>query len=78
MKKTGKALAKFYKVPVKSAYYHVDGNWYWNLSEFPAAYFDANGCIIFQNESDYFQCVYLSIGPENTGRSQQERGNDDC
>jgi hypothetical protein len=67
MKKTGRALANFYRIPVKSAYYHVDGNWYWNLKEFPGAYFDANGYVVFQTKSDYFGCVYLTIGPENTG-----------
>jgi len=37
------------------------------LWEFPAAYFDADGCVIFKAEKDYTGCVYLSIGPRNTG-----------
>ena len=67
MRKTGKALAEFYKIDVRSSYYHNEGNWYWNLWEFPAAYFDADGCGIFKSEEDYAGCVYLSIGPRNTG-----------
>lgn len=66
-KKTGKALAKFYKIPVKSAYYHVDGNWFWNLKDFPGAYFDSEGYVVFATEREYLECVYLSIGPNNTG-----------
>ena len=65
--KTGKALAEFYKIPVKAAYYHNEGNWYWNLEQFPGAYFDDNGCVVFQTEKDYAHCVYLTIGPRNTG-----------
>ena len=65
--KQGMQLAKFYKMNVRSAYSHVDGNWYWNLEKSPAAYFDASGCIVFQTETDYQHCVYLTIGPKNTG-----------
>jgi hypothetical protein len=67
MKKTGRTLARFYQLVVRGAYYHDDGNWYWNLEQFPGAYFDASGCIVFETEKDYFECVYLSIGPRNTG-----------
>jgi hypothetical protein len=67
MKKTGKSLADFYKMNVKDAYYHDEGNWYWNLKQFPGAYFDADGCVVFLTESDYRKCVYLTIGPRNTG-----------
>jgi len=67
MKITGKRLASFYKIDVRSAYYHNNGNWYWNLQEFPGAYFDSGGCVVFQTEKDFLECVYLSVGPRNTG-----------
>jgi hypothetical protein len=67
MKKTGRSLARSYRIDVRSAYYHNDGNWYWNLERFPGAYFDAHGCIVFKTQKDYQECVYLSIGPRNTG-----------
>jgi hypothetical protein len=54
MKKTGKFLAKSYQLDLRSAYYHNSGNWYWNLEEFPAAYFDDYGCVVFDTEADYF------------------------
>jgi len=67
MKKTGNRLARFYQIDVQSAYYHNEGNWYWNLDRFPGAYFDANGCVVFETEKDYRECVWLTIGPRNTG-----------
>ncbi len=74
MKKDGKALAEFYKIPVRAAYYHLDGNWYWNLTQFPGAYFDANGCVVFDTEQDYLRCVWLTIGPQNTGVRGKDAG----
>jgi hypothetical protein len=46
--KKGRDLAKYYNLDVRSAHSHDEGNWYWNLSEFPGAYFDADGCVVFQ------------------------------
>jgi hypothetical protein len=67
MKITGKSLARCYRIDMRGAYYHVDGNWYWNLEQFPGAYFDSDGCKVFQTEKEYFDCPYLTIGPRNTG-----------
>jgi len=64
--KKGRDLAKYYNLDVRSAHSHDEGNWYWNLREFPGAYFDADGCVVFQTEREYLQCVYLTIGPRNT------------
>jgi hypothetical protein len=73
-KKTGQFLARFYKINVCSAYYHEDGNWYWPLKVFPGAYFDGNGCVIFQTEKDFCECVYLGIGPTNVWIRGQSSG----
>ena len=72
--KTGKSLAMHYGLAVKSAYAHNDGNWFWNLKEFPGAYFDGDGCVVFQTEADYCACVYLTIGPRNTGVRRKNLG----
>ena len=64
--KPGRFLARQYGISVRSAYAHNEGNWYWNLTDFPGAYFDAEGCVVFQTEREYHDCVYLSIGPRNT------------
>ena len=65
--KDGMFLAKFYGLDVRSAFCHDEGNWFWNLTEFPGAYFDADGCVIFETEKDYLHCVWLSIYARNTG-----------
>jgi hypothetical protein len=65
MRKRLKSLANLYRIDLRSARYHEDGNWYWPLEGFPGAYFDRNGCIIFQTEKEFIQCVYLRFGPKN-------------
>lgn len=64
--RSGKSLARHYGLHVKDAYSHSEGNWFWNLNDFPGAYFDAYGVVVFQSEGEYSGCVYLSIGPRNT------------
>ena len=71
---SGKALARRYNIRVKDAYAHTDGNWYWNLNEFPGAYFDAGGVVVFPTEGEYRGCVYLAIGPRNTWVRNKEVG----
>ncbi len=72
--KSGKVLARRYDIHVVDAYAHIDGNWFWNLNDFPGAYFDGQGVVVFQNDSEYFGCVYLCIGPNNTGVRNKEAG----
>lgn len=72
--KHGRVLAKRYGISVKDAYAHTDGNWFWNLNDFPGAYFDADGVVVFQTEGEYCGCVYLSIGPRNTGVRNKDVG----
>ena len=64
--KPGMRLANFYKLDMQRAYSHREGNLYWNLDRFPAAYFDADGCVVFQTEVEYLRCINLSIGCLNT------------
>jgi hypothetical protein len=64
--KPGMFLARCYGIPVLQAYAHVEGNWFWNLTQFPGAYFDGDGVVMFQTEREYRSCLYLVIGPRNT------------
>jgi len=64
--KKGKELAKFYGIEARSAHSHRQGLWYWNLKEFPAAYFDSNGVVIFQTEGEYRGCPKLTVYDKNT------------
>lgn len=72
--KPGMWLAKFYKLDVQSAYSDREGNWYWTLDRFPAAYFDAAGCVVFQTKVEYLRCVNLSIGALNTAVRNRNAG----
>ena len=33
---------------------------------FRGAYFDSEGCFVFETEGQYRSCIYLCIGPANT------------
>jgi hypothetical protein len=57
-KLTGKKLNKLYKMGLRHARY---GCWYHLLEEFPAAYFDDQGCIRFETEQEFLNCDYLGI-----------------
>jgi hypothetical protein len=46
---------------LRQAYAHVDGRWYWPLKEFPGAYFDGDGCVLFQNEREFRECSFLTF-----------------
>ncbi len=59
-----KELAKKYGVKVKHERYREDGKWYHPLKNFPAAFFDKNGYIIFNTKEDYFSCDYLRLGQD--------------
>jgi hypothetical protein len=72
----GRQLIEKYKMAVRQAYLHRKGFWYWPLERFPGAYFDAEGCIVFNTELDFLACPQLGIGanvwvkgPRGTGIS---------
>jgi hypothetical protein len=54
-------LNEQYGVGANHARYRKNGLWYHPLDEFPAAYFDANGYILFKTREDYETCDYLTI-----------------
>jgi hypothetical protein len=53
-----------YIVPerIGGLYYHVDGDWYEILTQFPGALFDAHGYVIFENEDDFRRRSEIQIG----------------
>lgn len=63
-KTNGKRLNDEWNVGAKHALYSEEGIWYHKLSEFPGAFFDAYGYIVFENESDYRNCESLQIGKQ--------------
>jgi len=72
--KQGKFLARFYGIDARSAFSHSDGNWFWNLDESPGVYFDRMGCKVFPTEAESSSCLYLMIGPRNTGVRRKDAG----
>jgi 5-methylcytosine-specific restriction protein A len=57
-------LARKYRVLVRHARYREDGKWYHPLERFPAAFFDANGYILFHTKEEYEKCDYLQFGED--------------
>jgi len=49
----GDRLNREWNVRVRHALYRKDGTWYHVLTHFPAAFFDKNGYVKFNNEQDY-------------------------
>lgn len=59
---TGRLLNREWGVQAQHALYHEKGTFYNLLQNFPGAYFDANGYILFQTKEDYVQNPSLQIG----------------
>ena len=59
---SAKTLAKEWGVAVKQAYYHQDGVFYQNLTQFPGALFDPDGYKIFETEKEYNTSPFLKVG----------------
>jgi len=49
----GDRLNQEWNVRVRHALYRKDGTWYHVLTHFPAAFFDENGYVKFNNVEDY-------------------------
>ena len=59
---TGKKLKEIWEIDVKHALYRETGDWYHILKEFPAALFDKNGYIIFENQNAFINDPAIQIG----------------
>lgn len=59
---SGKRLNKLWNVGARHALFLKDGNWYHWLKEFPGAYFDPNGYLLFDTEEDFLGCDSLDFG----------------
>lgn len=58
------SLSKNWQVEAKQAYFHSEGKQYQLLKEFPGAFFDAEGYILFQTEADFLQNPHMEIGQD--------------
>lgn len=64
-----KGLIKKWKVDVRHGLYNRDGKWFHLLKEFPGAFFDATGYIVFDSQSDYEKCKNIIIYNETNTTS---------
>ena len=57
----GDRLNRMWKVGAKHAVYSKEGNGYDILREFPGAFFDPHGYVVFKTESAFRGCRHLQI-----------------
>ncbi len=63
---SGRALNQEWAVGAAHALYHHSGNWYHVLENFPGAFFDKEGYVLFQDRAAYEGCKQLRIGKHVT------------
>jgi hypothetical protein len=59
---SGRNLNRKWNVGAAHALYHQDGTFFMPLEQFPGAYFDPNGYVLFRSEDEFRNSPYLSIG----------------
>lgn len=60
----GEELIKKWQIHVRQARFHRDGHYYEHLDQFPAAFCDPRGYVIFETEADYRNCPNLHLGAQ--------------
>lgn len=58
---TGDRLNQTWAVGAKHALYRSSGDWYHRVEDFPGAYFDSNGYVVFRTREEYQSNPYLQI-----------------
>lgn len=61
---TGPQLIQRWRIPVRQARFHRDGIWYQHLSQFPGAFCDPDGYVVFETADEYRSCQQLSLGQQ--------------
>ena len=60
----GKDLAKSWGLNVRQALYRKTGDWFHQLTKFPAALLDENGYLTFADEQAFHACSHLRVGKD--------------
>ena len=58
---TGKFLNELWSIGAKHTLYSHDGTWYHQLTRFPGALCDSEGCILFPTKAAFEGCPFLRI-----------------
>ncbi|MHA1565889.1 MAG: hypothetical protein ACTSX7_11305 [Alphaproteobacteria bacterium] len=61
---SGPQLIKRWSIPVRQARFHRDGVWYEHLTQFPAAFCDPDGYVVFETREEYRTCQRLNLGKQ--------------
>ena len=61
---TGRRLKSDWRIPARHVLYREDGRWYHHLTDFPGAFCDADGYVLFRTVEEYEACRGLSLGVE--------------
>jgi hypothetical protein len=59
---TGENLRREWKIPAQQVRYHKDGKWFMPLEQFPGAFCDPSGYVVFESYSSYSGSPGLEIG----------------
>jgi hypothetical protein len=56
---SGERLRKEWKIPAKQVHYHHAGTFYMPLTDFPGAYADRSGYVVFESEGSFMTSRHL-------------------
>lgn len=62
MRITGKYLRQKWNIPAKEVFYHQGGSFFMPLNQFPGAFCDKNGYLLFSDRNAYESSGDLHIG----------------
>ncbi|MCH8199623.1 MAG: hypothetical protein IIA54_06100 [Chloroflexi bacterium] len=57
----GRRLARQHELSVAQCYAHIGGTWYSCPTEFPVAFFDNEGYLLFPTQADFAACSELDV-----------------
>ena len=66
----GVRLNEAWDVGASQAHYSDDGHWHATLTHFPAALFDAHGCVLFATEEEYPNSPHFSAAKQISFRKR--------
>jgi len=61
---SGSQLIRRWSIPVHQARFHRDGCWYQHLTDYPAAFCDPRGYVIFETEEEYRSSPHLRLAEQ--------------
>jgi len=66
---SGENLKKVWHIPANHVRYHKDGTFFMPVDNFPAAFCDPKGYVLFRTKAEYEMSSYIKIGSRVNIRS---------